>query len=263
MLGNQYPPAENVRYESISIADVPCMWVRPEGAPVYEVVAYIHGGAFIYGSFKSHTALVSHIASALNRSILMIDYRLAPEHPFPAGLNDCIAVITHFFTDNPGITFGMVGDSAGGNLTIATQLGLKAAGGPMPHYSMVISPWADLECKNDSYTRNKLADTLLTREYLQWAAGLYAGNAGRADGLVSPVNADLRGLPPTLILCGTAEVLEDDSIHLHRRLLAAGVEAELILFEDEQHVWPFMDIHSKSSQKALADFAAFAHKHTL
>lgn len=262
-LGQQYPAAENVQYETATIANVPCAWFRPPDAPANETAVYIHGGAFIYGSFKSHAALVSHIASALNRNVLMIDYRLAPEHPFPAGLNDCISVITSAFAGHSNAGFGMIGDSAGGNLAIAAQVGLKAAGGPLPRYSMVISPWTDLECKNDSYIRNQAADTVLSREYLQWAAGLYADGAGVADGLVSPVNANLTGLPPALILCGTAEVLEDDSIALHRAFQAAGVDAELSSFEGEQHVWPFMDIHSDASQKALADFAAFAQKHSV
>ncbi|SEI54729.1 Acetyl esterase/lipase [Dyadobacter sp. SG02] len=262
MLGSQYPAAGNVQFETTSIAGVACTWVRPAGTLAGEVAVFIHGGAFIYGSLRSHAPMVSHIASALKRNVLMIDYRLAPENPFPAGLNDCVAAITGLLTEHPDLIFGIIGDSAGGNLAVAAQLGLKAAGRPMPRYSMVISPWTDLECNNDSYTRNQLADTVLTREYLQWAAGLYAGNRGRADGLVSPVNADLSGLPPALILCGTAEILEDDSIQLHRNFLAAGVEAELITFEGEQHVWPFMDIDTGASQKVLADFAIFAAKHS-
>lgn len=261
-IGDNYPKATNVDFENIMINDVSCRWVKPDDAIEDEVLVYIHGGAFIYGSLQSHTAMVSHIARALKQRVLMIDYRLAPEHPYPAGLNDCVGVITKFFTTNPGIEFGIIGDSAGGGLTIATQLQLRDQGGPMPRYSIVVSPWVDLACGNDSYHINKSADTILTREFLQWAAGLYAGNGNLSEGLLSPVKAHLADLPPALIVYGTVEILADDSIHLHRQLVEAGVNAELIAFDGEQHVWPFTDIYSMGSEKVLEHFSKFVKKHS-
>ncbi|WP_114789318.1 alpha/beta hydrolase [Niabella yanshanensis] len=260
-IGNNYPKAPNVDFDDIMINDVSCRWVKPDDAIENEVLVYIHGGAFIYGSLQSHTAMVTHIAGALKRRILMIEYRLAPEHPYPAGLNDCVGVITKFFAANSGIEFGIMGDSAGGGLTIATQIQLRDQGGPMPRYSIVVSPWVDLTCVNESYNINKSEDSILTREFLQWAAGLYAGNSNILVGLLSPVKANLTNLPSTLIVYGTAEILADDSIHLHRQLVEAGVDAELTSFDDEQHVWPFTDIHSTASQKVLEQFATFANKH--
>ncbi len=261
-IGNNYPAVPNVDIENVMINNVGCRWLRPDVTTENEMLIYIHGGGFIYGSLHSHTAMVSHIAWALKRNILMIDYRLAPEHPFPSGLNDCVGVITKFFTTNPGLEFGIIGDSAGGGLTIATQLQLRDEGGPMPRYSIVISPWVDLTCVNDSYNTNSSGDTILTRGFLQWAAGLYAGNGNVSEELLSPVKAKLTGLPPALIVYGTVEILADDSIHLHRQLVEAGTKAELISFEGEQHVWPFTDIYSTASQKVLEYFSAFAQKHS-
>ena len=261
-IGNNYVAAPDVDFEDIMINNVNCRWVKPDGAIEKEMLIYIHGGAFIYGSLQSHTAMVSHIARALKRSILMIDYRLAPEHPYPAALTDCVGVILKLFRENAGIRYGIVGDSAGGGLSMATQLKLRDLGGPMPLYCIVISPWVDLACKNDSFTSNKLRDTILTREFLQWAADLYAGSHNLSEGLLSPVNANLAGLPPVMIVYGTVEILADDSIYLHQQFMKAGGIAELIAFSDEQHVWPFTDVHSAASQKVLEHFAAFAEKHS-
>lgn len=261
-IGNNYPEAPHVDFWDIMINDVSCRWVKPHAAIENEMLIYIHGGAFIYGSLHSHTAMVSHIARALKRNVLMIDYRLAPEHPYPAGLTDCVEVILKFCQENAGIRYGIIGDSAGGGLSIATQLKLRDIGASMPLYGIVISPWADLACKNDSYNSNKFRDTILTREFLQWAAALYAGSNNLSDGLLSPVNANLGGLPPVMIVYGTVEILADDSIHLYQQFLKAGGTAELISFDGEQHVWPFTDVHSMASQKVLEHFAAFAEKHS-
>lgn len=201
--------------------------------------------------------MVSYIAQALNRKVLVIDYRLAPEHPFPAGINDCVAVIQQL-----GQPFGIIGDSAGGNLTMATQLKLKAVNGPAPLYSIVISPWVDLTCSNESYIRNKIADTLLSREYLMEAAKSYAAGQELSAPLLSPVNAVFNDLAPVLIMCGTNEILEDDSVYLHKQLIQSGVNATLELFEGELHVWPFMDIHTKASRKALSNMARFVTEQT-
>jgi len=257
LLGRQYPVAKNVVIENIVIANVRCTWHTPATAIDDEVVIYIHGGGFIYGSVNSHAAMVSHIAHAINRKVLVVDYRLAPEHPFPGGLNDCVRVVETFCKEHPDSTFGIIGDSAGGNLVISTQLQLRSINGPMPHYSVVMSPWVNLECNNQSYSTNKERDVILTQGYLKICAHMYAGEYNLSTGLLSPVNADLTGLPPALILCGGAEILQDDSVQLHQRYRKAGVQSELIVFEDEQHVWPFMDITTIASKKALGHIADF------
>ena len=262
-LGRQYPVAKNVVIQHTTIANVPCAWVTPPTTVDNEVVIYMHGGGFIYGSVKSHAAMVSYIAQTVHRKVLVIDYGLAPEHPFPGGVNDCVKVIETFCKEHPTSTFGIIGDSAGGNLAMATQLQLKAINGPMPRYSIVISPWVDLECKNPSYLKNERREAILSREYLQICAGMYAGEHNLSNSLISPVNADLSGLPPALIMCGSVEILEDDSVLLYEQFGKAGIKAECIVFEGEQHVWPFMDISSTASKRALRNMAAFVTKHSM
>ncbi|MBT1707333.1 alpha/beta hydrolase [Fulvivirgaceae bacterium PWU5] len=259
-IGNTYPVAENVTREDLRVAGVPCGLFTPPGAGENDIVIYIHGGAFIYGAISSHAPLVSHIARAVERKVLVIDYRLAPEHPFPAGIEDCVAVITALGEQYPHATIGIIGDSAGGNLILATTLVLKETNGLKLQYIIVISPWVDLECKNASYERNKTVDIILARPYLIEAANMYASGWDLAAPILSPVNGDFRGLSPVLILCGTHEILQDDSMNLHQKLLHDGVMAELKLFEGALHVWPFMNIHTVASQTALADMAEFVNR---
>lgn len=261
-IGNTYPVAENITREDLTVAGVPCSLFSPAGARENEMAVYIHGGAFIYGSVSSHAPMVSHIARALGRKILVVDYRLAPEHPFPAGIEDCVAVINALREDNPTAGVGIIGDSAGGNLTMATALVLKETNSHWLQYIVVLSPWVDLECKNESYERNKTQDTVLARSYLVEAANLYAPGWTLSAPILSPVHGDYRALAPVLILCGTHEILQDDSIHLHRKLVDDGVRAELKLFEGALHVWPFMEIHTAASQTALQDIAEFVNNVT-
>lgn len=261
-IGNTYPVAENVAQQEVTIAGVHCAWFIPPGAVQQEIIFFIHGGGFIFGSIQSHAPMVSHFANALKRKVLAIDYRLAPEHPFPAGLNDCTAVIKEFTQQNTTVRFGIIGDSAGGNLVMTTQLKLKMENDVAAQYSIIISPWADLECKNPSYTRNKSVEQVLSQEYLMMAAKLYAGNTDLTIPLLSPVNADFKGWSPILIVCGTHEILEDDSIYLHKQLLKSGVDATLKLFTEQQHVWPFMDIDTAASREAITEIARFANRHS-
>lgn len=257
-IGRQYAAAENVSREDVTLVGIPCAWLRPAGAAQDNVAFYIHGGGFMFGSLDSHTAMVSHLAATLLCNVLLMDYRLAPEHPFPAGLQDCVAVITAFCKEQPGVRFGIIGDSAGGNIATGTQLMLRDMQAPLPQYSILISPWTDLTCTNDAFTRNQATDHILSRDYLLAAAKAYAGSHAVEAGLLSPVHASLEGLPPTLLLYGTVEILEDDAIVLHERLVQAGVAAERMAFEGEQHVWPFNDIHTPASQRALEVMKTFA-----
>jgi len=260
-IGNTYPVARDIIREDTNIAGIPCAWFIPPGSAPDDIVIYIHGGAFIFGSVNSHAPMVSYIAQALGRKVLVIDYRLAPEYPFPAGMEDCVAVINTLCEQFPRTRFGLIGDSAGGNITMATGLVLKEQEGPRPQYTIVISPWVDLACKNESYERNRKTDTILARPYLMEAAQLYAAGRDLSIPLLSPVNGNFAGLTPVLILCGTHEILEDDAVHLYQRLVKDGVDATLKLFKNELHVWPFMNIHTEASRRALDDMVHFVAKH--
>jgi len=254
---SNYSISENVTLESIIIANVPCAWMIPDEVIGNDIAIYIHGGAFIYGSIQSHAPMVSYIANQLKKKVLMIDYRLAPEHPFPAGINDCVAVINSLHENNSNFSFGIIADSAGGNIAMSTNLQLNKTNEPKPKYTILISPWVDLECKNPSYERNRLTDTILGQEFLVEATKLYAPDQDLSTPFLSPVNGNFKNQTPVLILCGTHEILEDDSINLNQQLLNQGIETELILFENELHVWPFMEIDREASKKALLKISDF------
>jgi acetyl esterase/lipase len=260
-IGNTYAVAAGVERKDILVGSVPCSWFTPMGVADDSIVIYIHGGAFIYGSVESHAPLVSYIAQELNRKVLIIDYRLAPENPFPAGIDDCLAVINAVIEQNPQIRFGIIGDSAGGNLAMAANLLLRETGGAKPAYTIVNSPLVDLECKNASYTRNKIADTVLARQYLVRAVKMYAPGWDISIPVLSPVNGCFSGVAPVLILCGSDEILEDDAINLHKQLIHYRVEAELKRFEGQLHVWPFMDINTEASRNALREMMNFVARH--
>ena len=256
-IGNTYSVHSEIIRENVEIAGIPGSWFIPQNASENDIIFYIHGGAFIFGSADSHAPMVSHIAHKLQKRILLIDYRLAPEFPFPQGLNDCSSVIQAVYNENPALKFGIIGDSAGGNLALSTQLFLKDHNGPKSEYTIIISPWTDLECKNKSFERNKIKDVVLSKPYLLEAAKLYVVNEPLTDPLVSPVNGDFEGFSPVMILCGTSEILEDDSIHLNDQLLKYNVISELHEFENELHVWLFENINSEASQQALEMMSKF------
>lgn len=262
-ISNGYSGADHITRKNIVIAGVPCAWFLPRNAADDHVVIYIHGGGFIFGSIDSHARMVSHIARHLNRKVLMIDYRLAPEHPYPSGINDCAAVIHALHAENPKRRLAIIGDSAGGNLVMATQLKLKETHGPAALYTVVISPWVNLECNTPSYERNETSDIVLSRPFLVEAAKLYAAGHPLTAPMLSPIYGDFTGMSPVLILCGTKEILEDDSKQLYQQLQRCGVETDLHLFTDQLHVWPFMDIHTEASQEALNKIAGFVSKCSL
>lgn len=260
-LGLSYPPVLDIKIETVVIGDVVCHWFIPENTIATETVVYFHGGGFIYGSLQSHRAMVSHITQAIGRKILLIEYALAPEYPFPAALNEVIAVIRELTADQD-FRFGLMGDSAGGNLAISTALELKTLGLPLPLYQVVISPWVNMETTYSSYTQNEKLDPIISRDFVRYAASLYAAGQSLKDPRMSPVYGDLGGFEPTLILVGSTEVLRDDSLHLYAALQNAGSSTVLKIFDRANHVWTLTDIASRDGQLALTEISMFLNMAT-
>jgi acetyl esterase/lipase len=250
-LGRSYPSHPDVAVEAVLIAGVPCLWLTPDNASGDEIVVYFHGGGYIYGSFASHGAMVSHIAYASERRVLFVDYSLAPEHPFPKAIEEAVAVINQVHRDDPMVRYGFAGDSSGGGLVYAVALAAQAQGGPRPAFHVAISPWTDLCVRNPSYATNAAADPIITKKFSEYAAKLYLADHVATDPLASPVYGDYHGFSRSLILCGSLEVLEDDARNLHRALLDAGVDSTLTLYEGSTHVWPLKTIESDASRAAL------------
>lgn len=233
-----FPTPPDVKVERVNAPVAPAEWLRPPSAEPGRVVLYLHGGGYVIGSPRSHRHLAAAIASAAGASALLLDYRLAPEHPYPAAVDDATAAY-RWLLDQAIAPARIViaGDSAGGGLTVATLLALREAGVPLPAGGVCISPWVDLTCGAASYATKAAADPIVRRDGVEQMARDYLGATPPRTPLASPLFADLRGLPPLLIHVGSDEVLLDDAVQLAERSRAAGVDASLEVYERMIHVW--------------------------
>ncbi len=246
-----------VRAERIVAGGVPAVWLVPEGASE-RVLLYIHGGGFVMCSPGTHGPLAAAIAQKAGARALLPDYRLAPEHPFPAALDDCLAVYRWLLAQGVKPEEVVVGgDSAGGNLTLATLLSLRDAGVPMPAGAFCLSPATDLTASGESFRTRVGDEVLLTVPFCQTVGPLYVGQNDPAAPLLSPLFADLRGLPPLLIHVVTHELLLDDSLRFADVAKRAGVEVSLKIWEGLWHAFQLFDFFPEARQ-AVAELAAFA-----
>ena len=259
-LGLSYPVNDEVKVEKNNLAGVEVYWFIPKEIVSSEIVVYLHGGGFMYGSIQSHRAMVSHIAAATGRKILFIEYSLAPEKPFPQALNEATAVIEAVIHSNSDVQFAMMGDSCGGNLVLSAALNLGKLNLAQPLYQVLISPWLNLEQTYPSYTENEKLDPILTKEFIQYAASQYTEQRNFTNPLVSPVLGSFKDFNPTLTMVGRKEILRDDSLQLHHALEKAGCRSTLKIFDEATHVWTLTDIASDDSKKALLVVREFMDK---
>ena len=232
------PLAEDMQLEAIQVAGVPCEWTSVPGVRDDQVLLYLHGGGYAIGSVSTHRGLVTNLSRAGGLRCLSVDYRLAPEHPHPAAVDDATAAYRFLLEQGHAPErLAIAGDSAGGGLTAATLLALRDAGDPLPGAAVLISPWTDMEATGDSMHTNAEVDPMVERDGLERMAQAYlAGQDPRAP-LASPLHARLDGLPPLLIQVGTAETLLDDSTRFAERAKSAGVDVTLEEWEDMIHVF--------------------------
>jgi monoterpene epsilon-lactone hydrolase len=255
-LAGSAPPPDGVTLEVIELADRTAERLTPAGAPDDRVVLYLHGGAYTAGSPDTHRGLAGALALASGRTVVVLDYRLAPEDPFPAGLNDALLA----FDQLAPARVALAGDSAGGGLAAATALALRDRGGAQPVAVGLISPWADLTQSAGSYTSRADVDPMLTAEVLTQSAGAYLAGTDPRTPYASPVFGDLSGLPPVRVDVGSDEVLFDDSQHLVDGVLAAGGSAELREWPEMIHVFqafpPDLVPEAAEAVTALGSFLA-------
>jgi len=254
-LGQNYPKNESVKTEAISINGVSCYWFLPENEIRRRIIIYLHGGVFVVGSIQSHQSMVSHFSARLQTRILFIDYALAPENPFPHGLNDVLDVYQKLIADFPHHEIIFMGDSAGAGLTVSAIGNLSEANIQLPCGVVMISPWINLSCENDSLEENRALDPILTREYLKENVRMYTG--GTPVTISSPEYINFNYFPPLLILVGTDEILLDDSKIFYSRIKPIQPNSTLSIYENQKHVWPLANIHSAPSQKAIAEIETF------
>jgi acetyl esterase/lipase len=249
-----WPVPEGVTIEPLVVDGVPCEWVTASGAAPDRAILYVHGGAYTTGSLATHRRHVAQLSAAARTPVLNVEYRLAPEHPHPAAMED--AVTAHrWLTSSGGVAPDRVvlcGDSAGGGLAVAVLVALRDAGDPLPAGAALISPWTDLTFSGESHDTRLALDPMCSRTSLTPSAQAYAGDADPAAPLISPAHADLSGLPPLLIHVGDHETLLDDSTMLAERALAAGVDVELEVAPEMIHVWHVFAGMVPESDVALA-----------
>jgi acetyl esterase/lipase len=237
MAGAAVIPAD-VKREQVSAGGVPAEWVVAENADPDRVILYLHGGGYVIGSINTHRELGSRLSRAAAARVLLIDYRLAPEHPHPAAVDDAVAAYRWLLSQGVHPSrLAIGGDSAGGGLTVATLVAVRDAGLPMPAAGVCLSPWVDLEGIGESMTTKAAADPMVQRDQLLKMGAAYLAGQNPRTPLASPLYADLSGLPPLLIQVGTAETLLDDSTRLAERARKSGVQVTLEPWEDMIHVW--------------------------
>jgi monoterpene epsilon-lactone hydrolase len=232
------PPPAGTRATPVAAGGVPCEWVAGPGADDGTVVVYLHGGGYVLGSAVTHRGLAARLAAACGATALVVDYRLAPEHPFPAAVDDAVAAYQWLLARgvDPG-RIVLAGDSAGGGLAAATLVALRDARTPLPAAGVLLSPWVDLEAGGASLATNAGADPMVDPGALRLAAAAYLGDVPARHPLASPLHAGLARLPPLLVQVGTREVLLDDAVRFAARARAAGVDVALERWDGMIHVW--------------------------
>jgi acetyl esterase/lipase len=262
-VGSVWPVAEDIQREQVDIGGMPAEWSTAPGSDASRALLYFHGGGYCSGSILSHRRLVTEAGRAAKARTLAIEYRLAPEHPFPAALDDAFSA-WHFLRKS-GIAaehIAVGGDSAGGGLTVALIERLRDAGETVPGCAWLISPWTDLTLSGSTLVTKDAVDPIIHKAYLAELVEAYlASDIDRRDPRVSPLYADLAGLPPTLIQIGACETLLDDSTRFAAAAGAANVAVTLEIWPDMIHAWPMWNAHLEPGRRALASAGEFIRRH--
>ena len=249
---------KGARFAPQDAGGIPCEWMEMPRVARDRVLLLLHGGCYFSGSPRTHRRLAANLSRAMHMRVLVPDYRLAPEHPFPAGLKDALLVFRWLVGDGiaeDNIVVG--GDSAGGGLALSMLLALREAGAKMPRAAVLLAPWTDLTVSSPSYRTLRKFDPIITQESLREAGLWYAGQRDPADPLLSPLFADLRGLPPMLIHAGEDEVMVDDSRILADRARAAGVDVTSKVFPGLWHVFHSSGTEIPEARQAIDEIGTY------
>ncbi|NLG29138.1 MAG: alpha/beta hydrolase [Chloroflexi bacterium] len=245
--------------EAVSADGVPCEWVFPRHSPSDQVLLYLHGGGFVFGLTPQHLRMGEYLARRMGVRVLMVDYRLAPDHGYPAALDDCVTAYRWLLRQ--GVTAQSIvvaGDSAGGNLAITMLLTLRDSGDALPAAAACLSPVTDLTPQDDRC--KAIRDPLLPPKAMRLYSRSYVGHADARDPLISPVYGDLRGLPPLLVHVGEDEILRDDAERLANLAQSAGVDVCLQVYARMWHVWQLFLALPQATQ-SLDQIGEFLHSH--
>lgn len=257
ILGRLAAPMVGMRWEPFQLEGMRAAWVRPEwGHDPNQIVLYCHGGGYTSGNLGYSRPLASKLSHVSGRETLCFEYRLAPEHPYPAAVEDALRVWDHLMRQGYGARdITVAGDSAGGNLALVLLHRLKAQGRRLPHRLVLMSPWTDMTASGESYTQRRELDPTITMEYIQAVRTAYAGGADWSDPMLSPLFGNFEGFPPTLIQVGGNELLYSDSRRLMKRMRAAGVLCRMEEWTEMWHVFQMLPI--KKAAEAMEHIGQF------
>lgn len=242
----------------VDAGGVPAEWITPGAAVEDEALVYLHGGGYVFGDLDSHRDIACRLAQAAGVRVLLLDYRRAPENRFPAAVEDATAAYRWLLDSGQAVErLAVAGDSAGGGLSVALMVQLKALELPLPKAAVLMSPWVDLSNTGDSVARYADVDAMISPQAVEKFASLYLAGQNPQDPLASPLYADLSGLPPTQVLVGSEEVLFSDSQRLVERINAAGGRAELSVWPKMPHVFPILAGVIPEGRRAIQDMSAF------
>ena len=253
---------DGVTSQRLIVNGVSVEWIVPPSISLKSVILYLHGGAWVLGWYKNHRSLVAYIGQASQSRVLSVDYRLAPENPFPAALEDSLTAYRWLLKD--GIEPNQIviaGDSAGGNLALAMLMALRDAGDPLPAAAVCISPMTDLAGTGETLHRNK--DVLLTAEFALSMARHYIGTQDACLPLISPHYGDMTGLPPLLIHAGEDEILLSDAKRLADNARNAGVDVTLVVWPRMWHVWHIYVPYLPEAKRAVHAISRFVRQHVV
>ncbi|MGA7657956.1 MAG: alpha/beta hydrolase [Methylocella sp.] len=258
-VGSIWPVADDVNLELVDLDGVPGEWSIAPGSDATRVLIFFHGGGYCSGSILSHRRMVTEAGRAARTRTLAVGYRLAPEHPFPAAIDDALTVWR--YVRNQGVAakhIAIGGDSAGGGLTVALINRLRNAREELPGCAWLVSPWTDLTMSGETLTTKDAIDPIIHKGYLGELADAYLpAKTDRKDPQISPLYADLKGLPPTLIQVGSAETLLADATRFAAAAGAADVPVTLEIWPHMIHAWHLWNAHLEPGRRALANAGSF------
>jgi len=258
----QVPVPEDVRQKPVTVGGVSGIEVTIDGADSQNVILYFHGGVYVIGSASASVALISDLARRAGTRAVTLDYRLAPEHPFPAAVEDARKAYEGLLDEGYSPErIALAGESAGGGLAVALLLALQERGVPLPSSAFLMSPYADLTLSGESLVSKEPLDLTLTQEGLRLRIADYVGRADAADPLISPVFSDLSGLPPLLIQSGSHEILLSDALRLTERAALADVEVSLDVVPGVPHVFQAFAALLDEASAALERASSFLNHH--
>ena len=257
------PAPAGVTCTPVEAGGVSAEWSVADGADQAKVILYVHGGGYVMGSAGSHRDMTSRLSQAAGARVLSLNYRLAPEHPFPAPVDDTLAAYRWLLGQGiQASNIAIAGDSAGGGLALAALLAIRDAGEPVPAAGIGISPWVDMEGTGESMTTRAAVDPVVQKEGLLGMAKLYLGGADPKDPLAAPLHGNLAGLPPLLIQVGDSETLLDDATRITQRARKADVDVTLKIWDEMPHVWHLFAPILPEGRQAIEEIGAFFKEQT-